>query len=394
MQPSRFEQLPPYAFPRLRSLLDDIEPGKPEINMSIGEPKHPFPDFIAKALVENQSDYGRYPPTGGTPQLLQAITNWLARRYQLPAGMITPDRNILPLNGTREGLFSVCLAIVPASSGPRPLVLIPNPFYQCYAAAAVAAGADPVYAPATAENGFLPDYPSLGEEILDRTAAVYICSPSNPQGTVASIEYWRTLIELSKRHDFVILADECYAEIYLDAAPVGVLEAAASDGPERVLAFHSLSKRSNAPGLRSGFVAGDAELITRYRQLRNYGGAPNPLPVQAASAIAWSEEAHVEQNRTLYRQKFDLAQTKIGDRFDFYRPEGGFYLWLNVGDGEEAAARLWRSAGVKTLPGRYLARDQVEGDPSSNPGAPFLRLALVNDFETTQEALDRICVWL
>jgi aspartate/methionine/tyrosine aminotransferase len=272
---------------------------------------------------------------------------------------------------------------------------MPNPFYQCYAGAAVAAGAEPVYLPATRETGFFPDFNAVPPALLERTAAVYLCSPSNPQGTCATRAAWADLILRARAHDFVVLADECYAEIYTGAPPPGVLEAAAATGSlGQVLAFHSLSKRSNLPGLRSGFVAGDPELIARFAHLRNYGGAALPGPIQAASAAAWAEESHVEENRARYRTKFALAEQILGNRFGFYKPGGGFYLWLDVGDGERAALKLWREAGLRVLPGRYLGHDEREGDPASNPGHPYIRIALVADEPTTETALRRLAACL
>jgi len=396
MDQGRYDRLPAYPFPRLRALLSGAEPGMAAINLSIGEPQHPVPDFIPKALAADPALYGRYPPMEGTPALRQAIAAWLSRRYRLPSGFIDATQHVLPLNGTREGLFNACIALSPAlKDGQMPAVLIPNPFYQCYAGAAVAAGAEPCFVPALAKNRFLPDFAALPEKLLARTSALYLCSPANPQGTCATLEDWTGLIALARRYDILLFADECYAEIYFDTPPVGALEAAARTGSlSHVLAFHSLSKRSNLPGLRSGFVAGDAKLIARFLSFRQYGGAPLPLPTQAASAAAWAEERHVEENRARYRRKFDLAGQILGNRFGYYRPDGGFYLWLDVGDGEAAALRLWREAGIRVLPGRYLGHDEIEGEPKSNPGYPFIRIALVADEATTETALRRIAACL
>lgn len=388
----RFDELPPYAFPRLRALLDGTTPGDQPINMSIGEPQHPIPDFVTDVLHAERAGYGKYPPMGGTPELLSAIADWLTRRYDLKSGFVDAERHIIPLNGTREGLFNACLSVTPSEkSGQKPAVLIPNPFYQCYAGAAVTAGAEPVFLPTPKENNFLPDLETLPQDLLRRTACVFLCSPSNPQGTVASVAYWDRLLALAEEHDFIVLADECYAEIYIDTAPPGALSAAAPRNTlKNLLVFHSLSKRSNLPGLRSGFVAGDADLITSFKHFRNYGGAASPLPVQAAAAAAWREDNHVEENRRLYREKFDLAQNVLGNRFGFYRPAGGFYLWLDVGDGEAAASTLWQKGGVRVLPGLYLGRDDPKTGSAGNPGASYVRIALVNDIETTASALERI----
>lgn len=388
----RFEELPPYAFPRLRALLDATKPGAEPINMSIGEPQHPVPDFVLQVLHEERAGYAKYPPMGGTPDLLQAITDWLTRRYELSRDFLEPTRHILPLNGTREGLFNAGLVVTPPEkAGTQPAVLIPNPFYQCYAGAAVTAGAEPVFLPTPRDNNFLPDFEGLPTDLLARTACVYLCSPANPQGTVADVDYWDALLNLADTNNFVVLADECYAEIYTETPPAGALSAAVRRGTAKnLLVFHSLSKRSNLPGLRSGFVAGDPDLIAQYKHFRNYGGAASPLPVQAAAAAAWRHEAHVEENRRLYREKFDLAQNVLGNRFSFYRPAGGFYLWLDVGDGEAAAEKLWREAGIRVLPGLYLGRDDPETGATGNPGRAFIRIALVNDLDSTATALERI----
>jgi len=297
------------------------------------------------------------------------------------------------LNGTREGLFLALFAIVPESkAGARPVVLITNPFYQCYAAAALAAGAEPVFVPARAETGFLPDYSDLPREILERAAAAYICSPSNPEGACATAEYWRQLFALSERYGFVVLADECYADIYLDEPPVGALTVHRERGTgfERLLTFHSLSKRSGLPGLRSGMVAGDARLMTEFRALRNYAGPQVPLPIIAASTAAWSDEEHVKKNRAAYREKFEIARVKLGNRPGFRLPKGGFFLWLDVGDGVRVTTELWRDAGVRVLPGAYMGRQTEPGKSQSNPGFPYIRVALVNDSSTIMAALQRV----
>jgi succinyldiaminopimelate transaminase len=382
----KLDALPEYAFPRLHKLLADVSPRAniAPINMSIGEPAHPYPALVTETLARHAHDWGRYPPNGGTPELLVAIGAWIARRYKV---QLDPDTQILPLNGTREGLFNVALCTVPdQKAGQQPAVLMPNPFYQCYAAAALASGAEPVYVPAEAAQGFLPDFENLPPELLARTALIYLCSPANPQGAVATRAYLDRLIALARRFDIVLALDECYAEIYSTDAPCGGLEAAGPDA-KNVLVFHSLSKRSNLAGLRSGFVAGDATLITRFRQLKNYGGAPLPLPIQAASAAIWAEETHVVENRALYRAKFDAADRIIGTRFGYRRPAGGFFLWLDVGDGEAACQTLWRETAVKGLPGRYLAQPDAQG---ANPGARYLRIALVAEQSLIEDALARL----
>ncbi|SET50629.1 aminotransferase class I/II-fold pyridoxal phosphate-dependent enzyme [Oceanicella actignis] len=391
--PERFQDLPDYAFPRLRALLDAHAPGGPVLAMSIGEPRHPPPPFVAETLARHADEYGRYPPNEGTPGLRDAIAAWLRRRYGLSEERADPDRHVLPLNGTREGLFAACLALCPErKNGARPAVLMPNPFYQCYGAAALAAGAEPVYVPATPESGHLPDYAALPADLLARTAAVYVCSPANPQGAVASAEWWRALIDLAERHDFRIFADECYAEIHRGDPPPGALEAAQAAGadPERVLAFHSLSKRSNLPGLRSGFCAGGPKTIAAMLRLRAYGGAPLPLPAQHAAEAAWRDEAHVERNRALYRRKFDEADRILGDLPGYASPAAGFFLWLHVGDGEAAALELWRGEGVRALPGAYLSRPAPDWLGGGDPGAAWLRVALVAPEDETRRGLEAI----
>jgi aspartate/methionine/tyrosine aminotransferase len=380
--PERFSDLPPYAFPRLRALLDVHPPGGEPLAMSIGEPKHAFPSWVPEVIAAHADGFGRYPVNEGAPELLAAICGWVTRRYGVDLG---PER-VLALNGTREGLYAVAHALCPETKrGARPVVLLPNPFYQVYAVAALAVGAEPVLVPATAATGFLPDYRSLPADVLDRVALCYLCSPSNPQGAVADAGYWADLLALAERHDFRLVADECYAEIYRGAPPLGVLEAARAQGadPERVLAFHSLSKRSNLPGLRSGFVAGGPDAIARMRQLRAYAGAPLPMPLQKVAERAWSDEGHVAENRRLYAAKFTLADRLFGDVPGYVPPRAGFFLWLPVPDGEAAALKLWQDIGVRVLPGAYLGRDVGDG----NPGAGYIRVALVAPYDQTEAGL-------
>ncbi|RMC37759.1 aminotransferase class I/II-fold pyridoxal phosphate-dependent enzyme [Paracoccus alkanivorans] len=386
--PERFSNLPDYAFPRLRALLSDIEPGlKPgeaPMVLTIGEPRHAMPDFVAQVMAEHVGELAKYPVNEGMPGLLDAICGWLGTRYDLD---VEPAR-VMALNGTREGLFNAALALCPEQkNGRRPAVLIPNPFYQVYAVAAAAVQAEPVFVPATAETGDLPDYAGLPAELLDRTAIAYLCSPANPQGAIADRDYLQTLIGLAERHDFLIFADECYSEIYRDTPPPGALAVAAEMGlADRVLIFNSLSKRSNLPGLRSGFVAGSVANIAQIRRLRSYAGAPLPLPSQAVSEAAWRDEAHVAASRVLYQQKYAIADRVLGN-VPGYRPiAGGFFLWLPVEDGEQAARKLWAEAGIQVLPGAYLSRE-VEG---ANPGKGFVRVALVAAAEETEVALNRL----
>jgi aspartate/methionine/tyrosine aminotransferase len=344
--------------------------------MSIGEPRRPLPEFVGRIVAENTQGISSYPPNDGTPELRAAIADWLAMRYGVA---IDPETGIIVLNGTREGLFNAGLALSPERvPGGRPAVLVPNPFYQAYGAAALAAGAELVPVPATAATGFLPDYAALPAALLDRVTLCYICSPSNPQGAVASEGYLRGLLALAERHDFRILADECYSEIYRDMPPTGALAVAAAMGadPERVMVFQSLSKRSSAPGLRCGFAAGGRASIAALRQLRAYGGAPVPLPLQHAATALWRDEAHVAASRALYVEKFALADEVLGGMVGYVSPQAGFFLWLSVGDGEAAALALWREAGVKVLPGAYLGRAGADG---VNPGHEYIRVALVAD---------------
>ncbi|MGR3570639.1 aminotransferase class I/II-fold pyridoxal phosphate-dependent enzyme [Brevirhabdus sp.] len=381
--PERFSNLPAYAFPRLRSLLDAHAPGGSVVHMTIGEPRHAFPDWVGQVVADNAADFAKYPPNEGSDGLRAAMSGWVARRYGVT---LDPDRQLVALNGTREGLFNACLALCPETVGGRkPVVLTPNPFYQVYAVAALASAAEPVFVPATAQTGFLPDYAALPAEVLDRTAVAYICSPSNPQGAVASPGYWADLIALAEKHDFRIFADECYSEVYRDTPPMGALQAAAQAGadPERVVIFHSLSKRSNLPGLRSGFAAGGPRSIERIKQLRAYSGAPLPLPLQAVAERAWQDEAHVEQSRARYRAKYRIADEVLGGVAGYSAPQAGFFLWLPVRDGEEAALRLWRQTGVRVLPGAYLSRD-VDGE---NPGAGYIRVAMVAEEQEMQRGL-------
>jgi len=373
MFPERFSNLPAYAFPRLRSLLDAHAPGGDVLHMTIGEPTHAFPAWVGDVVAEHAHEFGRYPVNEGTIELRQAICDWTQRRYGVA---LEPERHVMALNGTREGLYNAMMALCPEEkAGGRPVVLLPNPFYQVYMVAALSVGAEPVLLPATPETGHLPDFAAVPDAVLERTAVVYLCSPSNPQGAVASDAYWRDLIALAERYDFRIFADECYSEIYRDTPPAGALEVAPAVGadPERVAIFHSLSKRSNLPGLRSGFVAAGPQSMARIKQLRNYAGAPLPLPLQRAAERVWADESHVEENRRLYAEKYAMADTILGDVPGYVSPEAGFFLWLPVEDGEAAALKLWRETGVRVLPGAYLSRE-VAGH---NPGQGFIRVAMV-----------------
>lgn len=386
--PERFSNLPDYAFPRLRALLSGIEPGLKQgeapMVLTIGEPRHAMPDYVGPVLNQSLAEYGKYPPNDGTPELLDAIGAWLKRRY----GVDIPTSRITSLNGSREGLFNAALALCPEQKNDQtPAILIPNPFYQVYAVAAAAVGAEQVFVPATVETDHLPDFAGLPADVLDRTAIAYLCSPANPQGAIAGRDYLRDLIQLAEQHDFLIFADECYSEIYRDEPAPGALQVATEMGlGDRVVIFNSLSKRSSLPGLRSGFVVASEQNTKAIRQLRSYTGAPVPLPNQRVSERAWADEDYVVRNRELYQQKYQIADRIFGN-VPGYRPiEGGFFLWLPVDDGEEAAKKLWAQAGIQVLPGAYLSRD-VNGH---NPGRGYIRVAMVADAEQTEAALQRL----
>jgi aspartate/methionine/tyrosine aminotransferase len=381
--PDRFSNLPAYAFPRLRALLDHHTPGGDVVHMTIGEPKHQFPQWVTDVIAENAAGFNKYPPNDGSDELRGEIANWIQRRYGVSTD---PATQIMALNGTREGLYNAAMALCPEQkNGQKPVVLTPNPFYQVYMVAAISVGAEPVFVPATAASGHLPDYAGLPEDVLNRTAVAYICSPANPQGAVADRGYWADLIRLAEKHDFRIFADECYSEIYRNEAPVGALTVAQELGadPDRVVLFNSLSKRSNLPGLRSGLIATGAENMKRIKQLRAYSGAPLPAPLQAAAARVWADEAHVKENRALYQEKYDVADEVFAGLQGYMPPEAGFFLWLPVDDGEAAAMKLWTETGVRVLPGAYLS----QGEAGANPGKEYIRVALVAPKEETRAAL-------
>jgi N-succinyldiaminopimelate aminotransferase len=377
-------------FVRLRELLGNAEPGKPAISLAVGEPQHPVPAFVGPVVAAHIGEFGRYPMNKGLDAFCEAAASWLGRRFALPRP-IDPLSEMLVLNGSREGLFLAAIAAARfvGGRGGRPAMLIPNPFYAAYAAGAVAANCEPVYLPATAATGFLPDLDALPEELLARTVALFMASPSNPQGAVADLAYLKRLVALARRYGFLIFSDECYSEIYTRHAPAGMLEAAGPDFAN-VVEFQSLSKRSNLPGLRIGFAAGDQKFLARFLELRNVSAPQVPMPMQRVAIAAYGDEAHVEENRRLYALKFDLADQIIGDRYGYRRPAGGFFLWLDVsahGGDEVATLRLWREAGLRVVPGRYLARDQADG---SNPGRGYIRVAMVQDQDTTAQALHRL----
>ncbi|WP_209598340.1 aminotransferase class I/II-fold pyridoxal phosphate-dependent enzyme [Ruegeria sp. HKCCSP351] len=371
--PERFSNLPEYAFPRLRALLDHHQPGGDVVHMTIGAPTHDFPAWVTDVIMENAAGFQGYPPNEGSEDLRGAITGWIKRRYGVE---MDPDVNVMALNGTREGLYNAAMALCPEQkNGKQPIILCPNPFYQVYMVASISVGAQPYFVPATAATGHLPDYSGLSKDVLNQTAAAYICSPANPQGAVASRDYWADLIRLAEAYDFRIFADECYSEIYREQAPTGVLTVAQELGadPERITLFNSLSKRSNLAGLRSGLIAGGPKSISQVKKLRTYAGSPLPLPLQAAAARVWADETHVEQNRALYQEKYAIADKVFAGVQGYMSPEAGFFLWLPVENGEDAALKVWKETGVRVLPGAYLS----QGDPGNNPGEGFIRVALV-----------------
>ena len=386
-------------FTQLRRLLDGIPAGHSNpIDLTIGEPREAMPPFVAEKLLEAAAEYGKYPPIRGTPELRAAIAAWAGRRYGTAAAP-DPAREVLPLNGSREGLF---LAALPAAGrktvAGRPAVLMCNPYYSAYIGGALAVDAEPVYLNATEATGHLPDLDAITSDtaLLDRTVALYLCSPANPQGAVASEAYIARALGLARAHDFMLLFDECYSEIYADEPPAGALQVAAA-GPERfrnLVVFNSLSKRSNLPGLRSGFCAGDARFLETFAELRNMVAPQVPGPTQHVSAAVWGEEAHVAANRLAYRAKYDVCDRVLAGRYGYRRPAGGFFLWLDVskfGGASDAAVTLWQRASVKVLPGAFLAQAGRDG---TNPGTNYVRLALVHDAATIAEALERFVVVL
>jgi aspartate/methionine/tyrosine aminotransferase len=381
-------------FVRLAELIGDIKPGKPPISLAVGEPQHPIPPFVGPVLAANLADFGKYPPNKGSDRFCAAAASWLDRRYKLPRS-VDPAREVLVLSGTREGLFLAAIAakrFVKPRAG-KPAMLIPNPFYAVYAAGTIAADCEPVYLAGTRETGFLPDLDALDESLLARTVAFYLASPSNPQGAVASSDYLARVVAMARRHGFLVFSDECYSEIYSHNPPAGMLQAAGDDF-SNVVAFHSLSKRSSLPGLRVGFAAGDPAFLKLFLDLRNVSAPQIPLPTQEVAVTAYGDETHVDENRRLYKAKFDLADQIIGDRFGYKRPAGGFFLWLDVSSicsDEEATVRLWRDAGVRVVPGSYAARTGADG---RNPGEGYIRVAMVHDRITTAEALHRLVATL
>ena len=387
MRNERLDHLAEFPFRRLAALLarEPAAPG-PTLDLALGEPRHAPPALLAETVAAHAHQWNRYPPVLGTPEFRATVADWLTRRFGLPPGAVDGERHVCPLAGTKEGLY--LLPSLVTSGRGNPAVLMPDPVYAVYFGGAMMAGAEPVLVPATAETGFLPNLDAPSPALLDRAALLYLCTPANPQGAVADLDYLRKAVRLARRHGFLLAVDECYCELWDRAPPPGALEAALAEGGsfDQVVVFHSLSKRSSAPGLRSGFVAGDPAVIKDLVRLRAYASPVQPLPLLAAATALWRDETHVEENRARYRAKFDLAERRLSNRFGFYRPAGGFFLWLDVGDGEAACRRLWTEGGLRVLPGAYLSG----ADPVTSPGRPYIRVALVDEAATVDSALARL----
>jgi N-succinyldiaminopimelate aminotransferase len=390
-----FERLSAYPFERLAILKQGLQPpaGLTHIPLSIGEPKHAPPQFVLDTLRAHLHELGSYPATKGLPELRTAGARWLERRFTLPAGAVDAETQVLPVAGTREALFAFVQAVVDARRGNEtPLVLMPNPGYQVYEGAALLAGAEPHYLNTTPANGFLPDLDAVPTEVWRRCQLLFLCSPGNPCGAVMDRAYLAHALTLAEKHDFVIASDECYADLFDDerSPPPSLLTAAVAMGNtafRRCMSFHSLSKRSSLPGLRSGLVAGDAALIKPFLLYRTYHGCAMPVPTQKASIAAWSDDAHVTANRALYRRKFDRVLPVLAPVIEVNRPAGGFYLWLNVGEDDEAfTAGLFAAQHITVVPGSYLAR----ATPMGNPGAGYIRISLVAPEEECVQAASRL----
>ena len=385
------KQLKPYPFARLREAMQGISApeGLEVVPLHIGEPKHPTPKVITDALTASLHELEKYPLTAGLPELRQACANWLKRRYD---GLtVNPDNEILPVLGSREALFSFVQTVLdPVSDGIKPAIVSPNPFYQIYEGATLLGGGEIHFANCPAPS-FNPDWRSISEEVWKRTKLVFVCSPNNPSGSVLDLDGWKEVFDLQDKYGFIIASDECYSEIYFDGnKPLGCLQAAAQLGRSRqkLLMFTSLSKRSNVPGLRSGFVAGDAELLKNFLLYRTYHGSAMSIPVQRASIAAWDDEQHVIDNRRMYQEKFERVIPILRQVFDVKLPDASFYIWLKVPDGDDLAfaRNLWQKAAIQVLPGRFLARDTEQG----NPGEGYVRIALVADVATCVKAAETI----
>ena len=386
----KLDLLQPYPFQRLRELFAGVVPNPAfsNINLSIGEPKHATPQLIKDALTQNLSGLATYPTTLGSVELRTAIANWIARRYQIIAP--NPETAILPVNGSREALFAIAQVVID-STKPNPIVISPNPFYQIYEGAAFLAGAQPYFLNTTVENNHAMDFANVPIDVLQRTQLVYVCSPGNPSGKVMSLAQWQVLFELSDKYDFIIAADECYSEIYFNEAepPLGALQAACLLGRSyaNLIMFSSLSKRSNVPGMRSGFVAGDEKIIEKFALYRTYHGCAMSPTVQAASVAAWNDDAHVIENRRLYAEKFNAVTPMLAEKFEVEMPDAAFYLWAKSSISDtEMAVKLYRDLNITVLPGSFLAR----AAHGTNPGENFIRMALVASLDECVEAAKRM----
>jgi len=386
--------LHPYPFAKMAQLLENSR--KPqallEIKLGIGEPKHAPPPFVLDELRENLDKLSEYPTTNGLFDLRQTIAHWLERRFFLPH--VNPQSQVLPVLGSREAIFSFVQAAIDHSEGKSPIVMMPNPFYQIYEGAAILANAEPYFVPCLPTNQFKGNYRAISLDIWERTQVVFVCSPNNPTGSVMDMDDWEYLLRMSDKYNFIIASDECYSEIYFDEPPIGLLQACAALGRsdfKNCIVFHSLSKRSNLPGLRSGFVAGDAQILAPYLQYRTYQGCAMPVPTQLASIKAWQDERHVAQNRALYREKFALWMAELGEMLALRLPDAGFYLWIKVpdqfnNDDEAFVKALYENVAIFALAGRYLSREVC----NQNPGAGYIRVALVASLEENKEAIRRI----
>ena len=382
----RLELLNDYPFQRLNNLLKNtktINSRKPII-LSIGEPRHPPPNFIKEIINKNFSKWKNYPPTLGMQKLNNACIKWLKRRYNLPANSLSPEENIVQIAGTREGLFNIALSLVDVSKNKKPNVLMPDPFYQVYLGAAKISGAKPIYVESLKKNRFIPSFHRLHEKTLKETSMIYICSPSNPEGSSLNIEEWEKIINLTRKYNIALIADECYTDIYFEKPPVGVLEACVklNTNFNNIVCFHSLSKRSNVPGLRSGFVAGDPKIISNFKKLRHFCAGQQPIPIQEAATSLWNDDLHASKNRLKYKKKYEVAKQIFRNEYDFYIPNGGFYLWLNVKNGEKITKLLWKEKAIKVMPGSFLS--------NSKNSKKYIRIALVLNLNNTKSALQDI----
>ena len=396
-------RLQPYPFEKLAKLKDVVTPNSElaHIALSIGEPKHAPPAFVLDTLAQSLDKIANYPLTRGTPELRQSIANWLVNRFKVPADSLDIEKNILPVNGTREALFAFAQAMVNRTATDEAVVCMPNPFYQIYEGAAFLSGAEPYFYNTTKDTNYLPDFEAIDDATWKKCQLIYICTPGNPTGAVISKQQMQWLINKAEEFDFIIASDECYSEIYFDdeKPPVGLLEAAADMGNtdyKRCVVFHSLSKRSNLPGLRSGFVAGDAELMSAFLKYRTYHGCAMSLPMQIASIRAWDDEQHVIENRNIYRKKFNSVLEILSPHMNVQLPDAGFYLWaetsqINGLSDTEFAQKLFEQKNITALPGQYLSRE-VNGPDGikENPGKNHIRMALVATIEETTEAAERI----